>query len=144
MTFDWTRSWALGFFIYLLLLVACNQDASEEPEFVDEEAVKMPGVLHFYNWDTYIGDTTLASFTEKTGVEVQYDLYANLEEMFAKFQAGNPGYDIIFPSDYMIETMIAAVLGLFEPLLILVMGAVVLVIVLAILLPIFDLNQLVQ
>lgn len=43
-----------------------------------------------------------------------------------------------------IETLIAAVLGLFEPLLILVMGAVVLIIVLAILLPIFDLNQLVQ
>jgi len=43
-----------------------------------------------------------------------------------------------------IETLIAAVLGLFEPLLILLMGAIVLVIVLAILLPIFDLNQLVQ
>lgn len=42
-----------------------------------------------------------------------------------------------------IQTMIAAVLGLFEPILILVMGAVVLIIVLAILLPIFNLNQLV-
>lgn len=43
-----------------------------------------------------------------------------------------------------LETTIAAVMGLFEPLLILVMGGIVLVIVLAILLPIFDLNQLVR
>jgi general secretion pathway protein F len=42
------------------------------------------------------------------------------------------------------ETLIAALLGIFEPMLILVMGAVVLIIVLAILLPIFDLNQMVQ
>ena len=43
-----------------------------------------------------------------------------------------------------IETLVAALMGLFEPLLILFMGSVVLVIVLAILLPIFDLNQLAQ
>ena len=55
--------------------------------------------VNVYNWATYIGETTLSSFTEGTGIEVQYDLYANLEEMFAKFQAGNPGYDVIFPSD---------------------------------------------
>ncbi|HXH03068.1 MAG TPA: type II secretion system inner membrane protein GspF [Candidatus Competibacteraceae bacterium] len=42
------------------------------------------------------------------------------------------------------ETLIAALLGVFEPMLILTMGAVVLVIVLAILLPIFDLNQMVR
>jgi general secretion pathway protein F len=42
------------------------------------------------------------------------------------------------------ETMIAALLGIFEPVLILVMGFVVLIIVLAILLPIFDLNQMVR
>lgn len=62
--------------------------------------------INVYNWDTYIGETTLETFTEKTGIEVQYDLYANLEEMYAKFKEGNPGYDLIFPSDYMIETMI--------------------------------------
>ncbi len=42
-----------------------------------------------------------------------------------------------------IETLVSAVMGLFEPLLILVMGGLVLIIVLAILLPIFNLNQLV-
>jgi spermidine/putrescine transport system substrate-binding protein len=71
-------------------------------------AARAEGKLNVYNWDTYIGETTLDTFTAASGVEVQYDLYANLEEMFAKFQAGNPGYDVIFPSDYMIETMIAA------------------------------------
>ena len=42
------------------------------------------------------------------------------------------------------EALIGGLLGIFEPVLILVMGAVVLVIVLAILMPIFEMNQLVQ
>lgn len=66
------------------------------------------GQVNVYNWDTYIGETTLDTFKAKTGIDVQYDLYANLEEMYSKFKEGNPGYDVIFPSDYMIETMIAA------------------------------------
>ena len=63
--------------------------------------------LNVYNWDTYIGATTLETFTAATGVSVQYDLFASNEELFAKLQAGNPGYDVIVPSDYMIESMIA-------------------------------------
>lgn len=63
--------------------------------------------LNVYNWDTYIGETTLSSFSDATGIEAQYDLYANNEELFAKLQTGNPGYDVIFPSDYMVATMIS-------------------------------------
>lgn len=43
-----------------------------------------------------------------------------------------------------VETLVAALMGIFEPVLILAMGGIVLLIVLAILLPIFDLNQLVK
>jgi spermidine/putrescine transport system substrate-binding protein len=70
--------------------------------------------LNVYNWDTYIGETTLDTYTEKTGVEVQYDLFANNEELLAKLKEGNPGYDVIFPSDYMVQTMIT--LGILVPL----------------------------
>ena len=70
--------------------------------------------LNFYNWDTYIGETTVKTFTEKTGVQVQSDLFANNEELFAKLKEGNPGYDVIVPSDYMVQTMISA--GIIVPL----------------------------
>lgn len=70
--------------------------------------------LNVYNWDTYIGATTVQTFTDKSGVEVQYDLFANNEELLAKLKEGNPGYDVIFPSDYMIQTMIT--LGIIVPL----------------------------
>ncbi len=70
--------------------------------------------LNVYNWDTYIGETTLRTFTEKTGIEVQYDLFANNEELFAKLKAGNPGYDIIVPTDYTLADMITV--GMVQPL----------------------------
>jgi spermidine/putrescine transport system substrate-binding protein len=62
--------------------------------------------LNVYNWDTYIGETTLDTFKDKTGIDVQYDLFANNEELFGKLKEGNPGYDIIVPSDYMVEIMV--------------------------------------
>lgn len=63
--------------------------------------------LNVYNWDTYIGENTISEFTNKTGIKVQYDLFANNEELFAKLKEGNPGFDVIFPADYMVETMTA-------------------------------------
>jgi spermidine/putrescine transport system substrate-binding protein len=64
--------------------------------------------LNFYNWDTYIGETTLEDFQGETGIEVQMDLYADNDELFAKLRAGNPGYDVIVPTNDYVERMIEA------------------------------------
>ena len=61
--------------------------------------------LNFYNWDTYIGETTLADFRAAHGIEVAMDLFADNAELFAKLREGNPGYDVIVPSDDFVERM---------------------------------------
>ena len=66
------------------------------------------GTVNFYNWDTYIGETTLEDFTKATGIEVQYDLFADNDELFAKLKNGNPGYDLIVPTNDYVERMIIA------------------------------------
>jgi spermidine/putrescine transport system substrate-binding protein len=71
-------------------------------------ALAQGGQVNVYNWDTYIGETTLEDFTEATGITVRYDLFASNEEVFAKLREGNPGYDVIFPSNEYVERMIAA------------------------------------
>lgn len=64
--------------------------------------------LNFYNWDTYIGENTLADFNAATGIEVKMDLFADNDELFAKLKGGNPGYDVIVPTNDMLERMIKA------------------------------------
>jgi spermidine/putrescine transport system substrate-binding protein len=66
------------------------------------------GQVNVYNWDTYIGETTLEDFTAATGIAVRYDLFADNAELFAKLREGNPGYDVIFPTHDFVERMIAA------------------------------------
>jgi spermidine/putrescine transport system substrate-binding protein len=70
--------------------------------------------LNFYNWDTYIGENTLADFNKATGIEVKMDLYADNAELFAKLKEGNPGYDVIVPTNDYVERMITA--GMLEEL----------------------------
>jgi spermidine/putrescine transport system substrate-binding protein len=70
--------------------------------------------LNFYNWDTYIGETTLPDFTKATGIDVNMSLFATNDELFAKLRAGNPGFDVIVPGSEFVERMIKA--NLLEPL----------------------------
>ena len=70
--------------------------------------------LNFYNWDTYIGETTLGDFNKATGIQTKMDLFADNDELFAKLKEGNPGYDVIIPSDTYVQRMAAA--GMLVPL----------------------------
>ncbi len=65
-------------------------------------------VVNFYNWDTYIGETTLADFQRETGVPVQMSLFATNDELFARLRAGNPGFDVIVPSNEFVTRMTQA------------------------------------
>lgn len=64
--------------------------------------------LNFYNWDEYIGDTTLDDFKAATGIDVNMTLFASNDELFAKLKAGNPGYDVIVPTNDYVPRMIQA------------------------------------
>jgi spermidine/putrescine transport system substrate-binding protein len=70
--------------------------------------------LNFYNWDTYIGETTLDEFKDASGIDVNMSLFATNDELFAKLRAGNPGFDVIVPGSEFVERMIQA--NLLEPL----------------------------
>ena len=70
--------------------------------------------LNFYNWDTYTGKTTLADFKKASGVDVNMSLFATNDELFAKLKAGNPGYDVIVPSNEFVTRMSQA--GMLEEL----------------------------
>lgn len=73
-----------------------------------KEAFAADGKVNFYNWDTYIGENTIEEFEEATGIEVQYDLFADNDELFAKLRGGNPGYDVIVPTNDYVERMLIA------------------------------------
>jgi spermidine/putrescine transport system substrate-binding protein len=75
------------------------------PRFALSEEEKK---LSFYNYDTYVGENTLADFNAATGIEVKMDLFADGDELFTKLKAGNPGYDVIVPPSNTLERMIKA------------------------------------
>lgn len=62
--------------------------------------------VYVYNWGEYIDPDVLDLFTEETGIEVIYDEFETNEIMYPKVASGGVSYDVVCPSDYMIERMI--------------------------------------
>lgn len=71
-------------------------------------------VLNLYIWSEYMPDEVLKEFTKRTGIRVRYDTYDSNEALLEKLQSGVADYDLIVPSDYMVQVMIAE--GLLKPL----------------------------
>ena len=78
----------------LSLLSGCGKSSAENGEVI------------VYNWGEYIDPETLSLFEEETGIKVVYDEYDTNETMYPKVEAGASAYDVICPSDYMIQKMI--------------------------------------
>ena len=62
--------------------------------------------INVYNWGDYIDVEVLDQFEQETGIKVIYETFETNEDMYAKIAMGGSSYDVIFPSDYMIERMI--------------------------------------
>lgn len=64
------------------------------------------GEVIVYNWGEYIDPEVLDIFEQETGIKVVYDEFETNEVMYPKVEAGAAQYDVICPSDYMIDKMI--------------------------------------
>lgn len=70
--------------------------------------------LNIYIWSTYISPRVVRGFEQEFHCRVNYDLYDSNEALLTKLQAGNVRYDLVVPSDYMVEILIRQ--GLLRPL----------------------------
>ena len=85
------------------------EEAEEEVTYVQmpENPVKMTGeTISVYNWGDYIEPSVIDVFEAETGIRVIYETFETNEDMYAKIAMGGSSYDVIIPSDYMIERMI--------------------------------------
>ena len=61
--------------------------------------------VNVYNWGEYIDEDVISQFEDETGIQVVYDVFETNEEMYPVIEAGAVKYDVVCPSDYMIQRM---------------------------------------
>ena len=82
----------------MFTLTACGGDSNADKPYAGQE-------LHLYNWGEYMGENFISGFEDLTGATVVVDYFDSNEAMYIKVANGEP-YDILVPSDYMIERLI--------------------------------------
>ena len=88
----------LALILTMLLLVASISACSSKKDEAQ--------VLNIYNWGEYIDEDLLTKFEEETGIKVNYDMFVANEDMYVKLKNSDINYDLVIPSDYMIQRMI--------------------------------------
>ena len=63
------------------------------------------GKLYVYNWGEYIDEDVIKQFEDETGIKVVYDMFETNEIMYAKLAQDTSAYDVVCPSDYMIQKL---------------------------------------
>jgi spermidine/putrescine transport system substrate-binding protein len=76
----------------IALLSGCSKESGEK--------------VYVYNWGEYMDPEVREDFERETGIEVVYDEFEQNEEMYPKIKANAVQYDVVCPSDYMIQKMI--------------------------------------
>jgi spermidine/putrescine transport system substrate-binding protein len=91
-----------------LPVVAQDDDTEMEMDIAEWECPEgyEGQTLSIFNWSTYIAEDTIPVFEEKCGVSVQYSIFESSEEALSVIRQGNPGYDIVVPSDFTAGVMI--------------------------------------
>ena len=82
-----------GFILLFLIFCFTSCDSDKEK-------------LYVYNWGIYLDKSVIGDFEEKYNCEVVYDEFDTNEEMYAVVSSGGRYYDVLCPTDYMIEKMI--------------------------------------
>ena len=72
----------------------------------EEDTTTSSKTLNVFNYGDYINEDLIKKFEEETGIDVIYDTYESNETMYQKVRNSPGTYDLIFPSDYMVEKMI--------------------------------------
>lgn len=66
------------------------------------------GELNIFIWTEYVSETAISQFEEESGIKVNVSTYSSNEDMLAKLKSEAEGtYDIVLPSDYAVEYLIA-------------------------------------
>lgn len=106
----------MGALLYLLVIslfamIGCDEP-KPQPQATSGSGSAAPPAptpgkeLNLFAWSEYVPQAVIDGFTKETKIKVNYETYASNEEMLGKLLAGSTKYDLIQPSEYVIEALV--------------------------------------